>query len=339
MDDTGPPSHASSARAAQRPVRFGTPEQIEVLRGIEPAVVAEIEAHIARRRLWFPDDLMPADAEGAEQRLESEREMREAARGLPDVVRIALALNLLTEEGLPHFHRLIAVYFGPDSPWSDWNNLWTAEEDRHGCVMRDYVRDARIFNMRAVEEMQFLYIKAGFEPSWQQDPYRLLAYTSLQEKATQISHANTGRMASGLEPRLQRVLAHVAGDESRHYQFYRAVFGAILSADPERAIESLLKVTLGFAMPGHNIAGFAEMSEVLSRGGIFGTRHYQSIVEELLAFWNIGAITGLSPHGQHNQDRLMKVPTRLSRMADYADSKLQRRRFSFDVIYDRVVEL
>lgn len=327
------------SRPALAPVRFGTPQQLEVLVGIEDAVRREIQLHMERRRLWFPNDLMPADAQMPAEREAELLEAREAARDLPDVVRVALALNLLTEEGLPHFHRLIAVYFGPGSPWSDWNNVWTAEEDRHGCAMRDYVRDARIFDMRALEQMQYQYLEAGFEPAWQQDPYRLLAYTSLQEKATQISHANTGRLASGREPRLQRMLAHVAGDESRHYQFYRAVFGEILRADPERALESLLKVTLGFAMPGHSIPGFAEMSEVLSRAGVFGTRHYQSIVQELLAHWDIGAITGLSPHAQHAQERLMKVPERLARMADYAEAKAQPKIFSFDVIYQRRVEL
>ncbi|MGQ0698490.1 MAG: acyl-ACP desaturase [Panacagrimonas sp.] len=321
------------------PTRLGTPDQVEVLTALESAVRREMEAHKSRRKLWFPNDLLPADAVAPAERESEVAAMREAARGLPDVVRVALALNLLTEEGLPHFHRLIAVYFGPASPWSDWNHLWTAEEDRHGCAMRDYVRDARVFDMRALEVMQFKYIEAGFEPDWQQDPYRLLAYTSLQEKATQISHANTGRMSAGIEPALQRVLAHIAGDESRHYQFYRAVFGDILRADAERALESLLKVTLGFAMPGHNIPGFSEMSEVLSRGGVFGTRHYQSIVEELLEHWGIGALTGLSGHAQHTQERLMKVPMRLARMADYADAKSQPKKFGFDVIYHRTVEL
>src|SRR3546814_4962784 len=73
--------------------------------------------------------------------------IRDAARGLSDTVRVAVALNLLTEEGLPHFHRLIATYLGNSGPWRDWNNMWTAEEDRHGCALRDYVRDARLFNM------------------------------------------------------------------------------------------------------------------------------------------------------------------------------------------------
>ena len=162
MDDSGPyQTPARMTRPALVNVRFGTPQHVDVLTALEPAVRKEMEAHVARRRLWFPNDLMPADAEsGPEREAELDR-TREAARDLPDVVRIALALNLLTEEGLPHFHRLIAVYFGPASPWSDWNHLWTAEEDRHGCVMRDYVRDARIFDMRAVEQMQFHYIEAS----------------------------------------------------------------------------------------------------------------------------------------------------------------------------------
>jgi acyl-[acyl-carrier-protein] desaturase len=328
-----------SVPATQLPVRFGTPHQIEVLKDLEPAVRRETEVHKGRRKLWFPNDHLPADAEVPAGWDDELARIREAARGLPDSIRVALALNLLTEEGLPHFHRLIAVYFGNESPWSTWNNLWTAEEDRHGCALRDYVRDARIFDMNALERQQYRYIEAGFEPEWDQDPYRLLAYTSLQEKATQVSHANTGRFAGAYEPMMQRVLAHISGDESRHYYFYRAIFAEILARDPDRALNSLLKVTLGFAMPGHNIVGFDDMSEVVRRADIFGARHYQKIVEELLEFWGIGALVGLSTDGRLAQDKLMKVPARLARMADYTDGKTQRKAFRFDFLYDRSIEL
>lgn len=318
---------------------FGTPDQLETLVAIEGVVGAQMALHLEKRRLWFPNELMPADATlDAAADAELAR-IRDAARGLPDTVRVAVALNLLTEEGLPHFHRLIATHFGHQSPWSDWNNLWTAEEDRHGCALRDYVRDARLFEMGALERLQYRYIEAGFNPDWEQDPYRLLAYTSLQEKATQVSHANTGRMASAIEPMAQKVLAHLAGDESRHYQFYRAVFGAILERDPNRALVSLLKVTLNFSMPGAAIRGYDEMSEVVRRAGIFCARQYQQIVEELLDFWKIGIMTGLSAAGREAQEKLMKVPARLARMADFQDAKSAVREFSFDFVYGRSVRL
>jgi acyl-[acyl-carrier-protein] desaturase len=311
-------------------IRFGTPHQLEVLGAMESFIRKQIEAHLSRRKLWFPNELSPADP-GAEDEALLTR-LRELAKGIPAAVLVALALNLLTEEGLPHFHRLIAVHLGNGSPWCEWNNIWTAEEDRHGCAIRDYVRDARLYRMTALERMQYQYLEAGFDPEWEQDPYRLLAYTSLQEKATQIAHSNTGRQAGNYEPRLQRILAHVSGDESRHYAFYRAAFGEILRHDPNQALQSLQKVTLGFAMPGHNVAGFTDLSEVIRRGNIFGPRQYQDIVEELLEHWQIGALTGLSAAGEEARDKLMKVPKRLSRIADYADAKTARRAFKFDFL-------
>ena len=311
-------------------IRFGTPHQLEVLGAMEGFIRKQIEAHLSRRKLWMPNELSPADA-GAEDEALLTR-VRELAKGIPAAVLVALALNLLTEEGLPHFHRLIAVHLGNGSPWCEWNNIWTAEEDRHGCAIRDYVRDARLYSMTSLEKLQYQYLEAGFDPEWEQDPYRLLAYTSLQEKATQIAHSNTGRAAANYEPRLQRILAHISGDESRHYAFYRAAFGEILKHDPNQALQSLQKVTLGFSMPGHNVTGFTEMSEVIRRGDIFGPRQYQDIVEELLEHWQIGAMTGLSAAGEEARDKLMKVPKRLSRIADYADAKSTKRAFKFDFL-------
>ncbi|GAC1621371.1 MAG: acyl-ACP desaturase [Nevskia sp.] len=319
---------------------FGTPDQIAVMVDLQSFVEQQTAEHLQRRKLWFPNDLLAADANDVEANEADHAEVREAARGLPDTVRVALALNLLTEEGLPHFHRLIATHLGNESPWSTWNNMWTAEEDRHGCAMRDYVRDARLFNMGALERMQYRYIESGFNPDWQQDPYRLLAYTSLQEKATQVAHANTGRIAGQYEPRIQRILAHIAGDESKHYAFYRAAFGGILERDPNNALFSLLKVAPALAMPGHSMPGYDHMADVMRRADIYGAAHYQRIVEELLEHWQIGALTGLSAAGRECQDKLMKIPARLARMASYLESKAQGlRSFSFDFIYDRVVTI
>ncbi|MFI4983162.1 MAG: acyl-ACP desaturase, partial [Nevskiales bacterium] len=66
----------------------------------------------------------------------------------------------------------------------------------------------------------------------------------------------------------------------------------------------------------------------------------QQIVEELLEFWNVGGLTGLSAEGAAAQEKLMKIPSRLQRMADYLDAKAAAERtFSFDFIYDRAITL
>src|SRR3546814_787228 len=104
------------ARSAQSDL----PDRIEVLISIEDIVVQQAALHVEKRRLWFPNDLMSADAK-MDAAADSELlRIRDAARGLSDTVRVAVALNLLTEEGLPHFHRLIATYLGNSGPWRPW---------------------------------------------------------------------------------------------------------------------------------------------------------------------------------------------------------------------------
>src|SRR5437868_13735454 len=131
--------------------------RVEVLSDLEPVVHELMEAHEAKRILWFPSELLsPAPDTDPDAHI---RELRERADGISLPARVALALNLLTEEGLPHFHRLLAVYLGTDSIWAKWNNLWTAEEDRHGAILHDYTRDARIFDPLVIEKMQFDYLR------------------------------------------------------------------------------------------------------------------------------------------------------------------------------------
>ena len=107
--------------------------KIEVLEDLEGEVLELMQAHERKRDLWYPSDLLgPQPDECPDENLQN---LRNQANSIPDHVRAALALNMLTEEGLPHFHRLLAVYLGTDSIWAKWNNLWTAEEDRHGAIL------------------------------------------------------------------------------------------------------------------------------------------------------------------------------------------------------------
>ena len=245
-------------------------------------------SHEAKRVLWFPAELLePPPGEDPDHHLKA---LRERARGISDPARVALALNLLTEEGLPHFHRLLAVYLGTDSIWAKWNNLWTAEEDRHGAILHDYTRDAGVFDPVVIEKMQFDYIKAGFEPEWDKDPYRVFVYTSLQERATQVSHANTGKFASQYEPTIGTVLANVAKEEARHYTFYRSVFKAVLERDPNQGLVAAAKIMPAIDMPGVNMPHFRELADVVRRAGIYGPRDYLKIVEELIKYWSIDTL-------------------------------------------------
>ena len=307
--------------------------KVEVLADLEPDVNDLMIAHEAKRILWFPSELLapPPDTDPDAHI----RQLRERAKGIGLPGRVALALNLLTEEGLPHFHRLLAVYLGSDSFWSRWTNLWTAEEDRHGAVLHDYMHDSRILDNPVLERMQFDYLRSGFEPTWDKDPYRIFVYTSLQERATQVSHSNTGKLASEYEPLIGEVLSNVAKEEARHYVFYRAIFEKVLQRDPNRALVSAAELMPSIDMPGVNMPHFREMADVIRRAGIYGPRDYLKIVEELIRFWAIDKIDGLNEIGRKAQEKIMAVPARLERVADMMEARSRAKTFSFAVAFAR----
>jgi acyl-[acyl-carrier-protein] desaturase len=316
---------------------FPLARQIEVLRDMEAPVAALLEAHESKRRLWWPSDLIGAhESDDPDRHLAG---LRERARGIPDAVRVSLVMGMVTEEGLPHFHRLIAVHMGDDTYWRRWNNLWTAEEDRHGAVLHDYLWEARIVHLRALEELQFQYILNGFHPGWEYDPYRLLAYTSLQERATQVCHINNSKAAAPYDPVLTNILERIGSEEARHFHFYRQGFAEILKRDPNLALESLANVVVNFEMPGNSMPGFREMTDVIRRAGIYGPEHYLRIVEDLLEYWRIAALTSLDEQGRKAQELLLGYPARLRKILERMLARATERSFQFDVVYGREFSL
>lgn len=307
--------------------------RIEVLADLEPIVDTLIAQHESKRELWFPSDLFgEQEEENPESWLTT---IRKRAAGLPDPCRIAIALNVITEEGLPHFHRLLAVHFGDETFWRKWNNLWTAEEDRHGAVLHDYCRETRILHTRSLEKLQFDYLREGFHPAWDRDPYRVFVYTTLQERATQMSHANTGRRCADFEPKVDYILKNIAADEARHYAFYRQIFAEVLKRDPDRALESAAKVMPAIDMPGISMPGFREFADVVRRAGIYGPLDYLRIVQDQIRFWQIESLTGLQETGRKAQEKILGIPARLEKIAQYVESRSSSKTFSFELVFHR----
>ncbi len=296
-----------------------------------------IQQHESRRELWFPSDLFrDEEQENPDAWVQL---LRQRAKGLPDACRIAVALNLLTEEGLPHFHRLLAVHLGDDSFWRRWNNLWTAEEDRHGAVLHDYCRETRIIHTPSLEKLRFAYLRTGFYPPWDRDPYRVFVYTTLQERATQVSHAATGRFCAEYEPKLDYILRNIATDEARHHTFYREIFAEILQRDPDQALEAAAGLMPSIDMPGISMPGFKEFADVVRRTGIYGPRDYLRIVQEQIRFWRIESLTGLKTMGRRAQEKILQIPRRLETVAEYVERRSRVKTFSFDLVFQRAFAL
>ncbi len=186
---------------------------IRLLLDLEPVVEADLNRHLATAKEWFPHEYVPwsrgLDFDG----VLGGQAWAPGQSNLPEAVRTSLIVNLLTEDNLPIYHRVIAEYFGRDGAWGTWVHRWTAEEDRHGHVIRDYLLATRAVNPVALERARMVHLATGFELEYT-GAAEALAYVSFQELATRIAHRNTGRLSGG--PVCDQLLARVAQDENLH---------------------------------------------------------------------------------------------------------------------------
>ena len=90
------------------------------------------------RKDWNPHDYIPW-SDGKNYYALGGQDWDPEQSKLSEVAQVAMVQNLLTEDNLPSYHREIAMNFGMDGPWGFWVNRWTAEENRHGIALRDYL--------------------------------------------------------------------------------------------------------------------------------------------------------------------------------------------------------
>ncbi|CAM5612025.1 hypothetical protein SVIOM342S_09303 [Streptomyces violaceorubidus] len=179
-------------------------------------------------------------------------------------------VNLLTEDNLPSYHHEIASLFGRDGAWGTWVHRWTAEEGRHGIVMRDYLLASRAVDPDQLEQFRMAHMSEGFESDNRHSMLHSVAYVAFQELATRISHRNTGHQSG--DPVCDRMLARIATDENLHMVFYRNLLKAAFELAPDLTMQAVRDVVVNFRMPGHGMPGFERAAAQMAIGEVYNLR-------------------------------------------------------------------
>ena len=129
---------------------------------LQSTVEALFERHLATAKEWFPHDLVPW-SRGRDFTAEDPWDHDGAP--LSEDARVALTVNLLTEDNLPYYYASLAS--GPrDSAWAQWTRQWTAEEGRHAIVIRDYLTVTRSVDPVALERGRMHQVATGATPTF-----------------------------------------------------------------------------------------------------------------------------------------------------------------------------
>jgi acyl-[acyl-carrier-protein] desaturase len=265
---------------------------LQLLHELEPVVETNINRHLSMRKDWNPHDYIPW-SDGKNYYALGGQDWDPEQSKLSEVAQTAMLQNLLTEDNLPSYHREIAMNFSMDGPWGWWVNRWTAEENRHGIALRDYLVVTRAIDPVELEQLRVEQVTRGFSPGqgpqgemFAESLFDSVIYVTFQELATRVSHRNTGKACD--ETVADQLLQRVSADENLHMIFYRDVSAAGFNIAPDQAMKSLHRVLRNFKMPGYTVPEFRRKAVIIAVGGVYDPRiHLDDVVMPVLKKWRI----------------------------------------------------
>ena len=265
---------------------------LQLLHELEPVVETNLNRHMSMRKDWNPHDYIPW-SDGKNYYALGGQDWDPEQSVLSEVAQVSMLQNLLTEDNLPSYHREIAMNFGMDGAWGQWVNRWTAEENRHGIALRDYLVVTRAIDPVELEQLRVEQVTRGFSPGqgpqgemFAESLFDSVLYVTFQELATRVSHRNTGKACE--ETVADQLLQRVSADENLHMIFYRDVSAAGIDIAPNQAMKSLHRVLRNFKMPGYTVPEFRRKAVIIAVGGVYDPRiHLDDVVMPVLKKWRI----------------------------------------------------
>ena len=303
---------------------------LQLLHELEPVVETNLNRHLSMTKNWNPHDYIPW-SDGKNYYALGGADWDPDQSKLSEVAQVAMVQNLLTEDNLPSYHREIAMNFGMDGAWGNWVNRWTAEENRHGIALRDYLVVTRAIDPVELEKLRLEQVTRGFSPGqngqgdlFAESLFDSVIYVTFQELATRVSHRNTGKACD--ETVADQLLARVSADENLHMIFYRDVSEAGLEIAPNQAMKSLHRVLRNFTMPGYTVPEFRRKAVIIAVGGIYDPRiHLDDVVMPVLKKWRIFEREDFTGEAASMRDDLALLVEELKEACDKFEESKRRR--------------
>jgi acyl-[acyl-carrier-protein] desaturase len=304
----------------------------EVIASLQNMAGEAVDSYLVNpEKCWQPTDFLPDMAQ--KDAMDQVMELRKRMDCIPDDVISSLVGNMITEEALPNYQSFFNLLKGVNEEgnmtssngWVRWSRTWTAEENRHGDLLNKYLYLSGRADMKQVEITIHNLIANGFDAKVEQDPYQAMIYTSFQERATKISHVNTGKLADKAgDDVLSRICKTIAGDEARHENAYKSFMEKIFEVDPDGAIlafEKMMKkkITMPALLMDKNDKTdslFNRFSVITEKMGIYTTFDYANIINHLTERWKIGSISGLKDYAAKAQEYLCTLADRYRKIAE-----------------------
>ncbi len=275
---------------------------------LEPKLLDLYDKHRERaaRIDWSYHEFLPLDELRANP---------DAMPKLSPAIYTAVETAVLTEVNLPWFTtQLHAAFKGSIEVMVDFLQTWTSEEDQHALLLETYLLLGGNGDTKRRMSLRKGIIRQGWATNIDSH-FQAIAYTAIQELATQTFYLRVADVAEKEDAMLSRALRRLAKDETLHMAFYRDAVKMHLEAEPNY-VYPLADTIMKFEMPGSGMPNYQERAELLAAEVNYGPEQfYTQVIDVLWRYWGVSELAPTLAEARDAQQKIVKYHAKLGRIA------------------------
>ncbi|WP_330250200.1 acyl-ACP desaturase [Nocardia sp. NBC_00565] len=277
----------------------------ELLAALADEVELNLGRHIAAADGWQPHDYVPWD-DGRNFGFLGGVDWEPEQSELSETAKLALTVSVLIADNLPSYHREIGKYLRTGSWWR-WVGRWTAEENRHEIMIRNYLMVTRSVDPVQLERLRMEHMTKGFRrPALHL--LDLLATCAFEEAAAAIRHRNTA--ALGENKMVTAIAERIAVDDELQSIFFAELITAAFGIAPDQTMRAIADSVASFHVPTVALPDGRSSDEVLAEAGIYdGAKEGELVFTPLLERWEFFTRTDIGEVGEKARAELARLRT------------------------------
>ncbi|MBF6300764.1 acyl-ACP desaturase [Nocardia amamiensis] len=272
----------------------------ELLESLAVDVELILRKHIDAAEGWQPHDFVPWD-NGRNFAFLGGTDWAPEQSELSETAKLALTVSVLIADNLPSYHREVGKYLRTGAWWR-WVGRWTAEENRHEIMIRNYLMVTRAVDPVELERLRMEHMTKGFRrPALHL--LDVLAACAFEEAASAVRHRNIAALQEN--PQVTAIAERIALDDELQSVVFADLIAAALDLVPDQAIRAIADRIADFQVPSVTMPDGRSSDDVLAEAGVYDrTKEGELVFAPLLKRWNVFTRTDFGPDGQLARDEL-----------------------------------
>ncbi|MCH5642111.1 MULTISPECIES: acyl-ACP desaturase [unclassified Gordonia (in: high G+C Gram-positive bacteria)] len=284
-------------------------DEDDLIIALEKALPEIAEDHQAAATPWSPHDWVPWD-DGRNFAFLGGDDWDPSQATLSDEARAGSLALLLTKDNLPSYHRVLAKHFPAFSDWRQLVGVWTAEDNRHAIVLRDYLVVKRAIDPVDSEERRREHVTKGYRQNTAAEgelgPLDVLAMMAVHEN--QCVHFIKRLSAVVGDDVYQQILTKISNDDRVQGETFAAFLNAGLVADQDTTVLALDKALARNEAIGSDIDDFEPEWALISDYENADTR--QATAATIVDAIKLESVHGLGDDAEAARQRILALAGR-----------------------------